>query len=73
MTVCDVALLRVGGKNPKSVWWNDEVKSAIRRKEAAWKDVLAASNEKAKERCMEPYREEKRKVKMCIYQRKKSK
>ena len=27
--------VRVGGKNPKSVWWNDEVNAAIRRKEAA--------------------------------------
>ena len=26
--------VRVGGKNPKSVWWNDEVKTAVRRKEA---------------------------------------
>ena len=24
-------LVRVGAKNPKSVWWNDEVKGAIRR------------------------------------------
>ena len=28
-----------GGENPKSVWWNEEVKAAVRRKEAAWKDV----------------------------------
>ena len=28
-------------------------------KRAAWKEVLAASNEDAKERCMEAYREEK--------------
>ena len=28
--------LRVGGKNPKSLWWND----AVVRKEAAGKDVL---------------------------------
>ena len=34
--------MRVGGKNPKSVWWNDEIKAAVRRKEA-----LAASNEEA--------------------------
>ena len=27
--------VRVGGKNSKSLLWNDEVKSAIRRKEAA--------------------------------------
>ena len=48
----------VGGKNLKSVWWNDEAKSAVRRKEGAWK-VLAASDEDAKERCMEAYIEEK--------------
>ena len=41
--------------------------------EAAWKEVLAVTNEKAKKkkRCMEPYREEMRKVKRCIYQNKK--
>ena len=32
--------MRVGGKNPKNVWWNNEIKAAVRRKE-----VLAASNE----------------------------
>ena len=36
-----------------------------------WKDVLAASDEEAKERCMEAYKEEKRKVKTCICQNKK--
>ena len=35
-------------KNPKSVWWCDEVKTMIKRKEAAWK-VLAASDEEAKQ------------------------
>ena len=40
--------VRVGGKNPKSVWWNDEVRAAVRRKEDAWKEVLAASDEEAK-------------------------
>ena len=59
--------VRVGGKNSKSVWWNDEVKSAVRRKKADWKEVLAGSDEEAKERCMEAYREKKRKVKKCIY------
>ena len=24
--------IRVGGKNPKSVWWNDEVKATVRRR-----------------------------------------
>ena len=55
-----------GGENPKSVWWKDEIKPAVRRKE-----VLVPSDEEAKERCMEAYREEKRKVKRCIIQRKK--
>ena len=58
--------VKVKEKNQKRVWWNDEVKTAVRRKE-----VLAASNEEAKERCMGAYREEKRKVKRCIYQSKK--
>ena len=39
--------MRVGGKNPKRVWWKDEIKAAVRRKEAAWKEVLAASDEEA--------------------------
>ena len=24
--------VRVGGKNPKSVWWNDEIKAEVRRR-----------------------------------------
>ena len=36
---------RVGGKNPKSVWWSDEIKATVMRKEDAWKGVLAASDE----------------------------
>ena len=55
--------VRVGKKNPKSMWWNDEIKAAVKRKEAAWKEVLAANNEDAKERCMEVYREKKRRLK----------
>ena len=55
--------VRVGGINPKSVWWDDEIKAAVRRKEAAWKVFLAASDEETKERCMDAYKEEKRKVK----------
>ena len=41
--------VRVAGGNPKSVWWNDEVKAAVKRKEAAWKEVLGARDEDAKE------------------------
>ena len=40
--------VRVGGKNPKGIWWNNEVKAAVKRKE-----VLPASDEETKERCME--------------------
>ena len=46
--------------------WNDEVKAAVNKKE-----VLAGRDEEAKERHMEAYREEKRKVKRCIIQGKK--
>ena len=46
-------------------------KAAVRRKEAAWKVVLEASIKEVEERCMEAYRAEKRKVKRCIYQKKK--
>ena len=34
--------VKVGGKKPKTVWWNDETKDAVRKKEDAWKGVLAA-------------------------------
>ena len=37
------------------VWWNDEVKATVKKKEAAWKVVLAASDEEIKERCMEAF------------------
>ena len=50
------------GKNTKNVSWNDEVKAAIRRKEATWTYVFTTSDEESKERCMEVYREEKRKI-----------
>ena len=35
-----------GWKNPKIVWWNDDVKTAVRKKKAVWKKVLAASKRK---------------------------
>ena len=40
--------MTVGGKNPKSLWWNEEVKAEVRRKEAAWKEVLAPGDERLK-------------------------
>ena len=49
---------------------DDEVKDAVIKKEAAWKEVLAANGEEAKERFMEAYRKEKKWVKMCIYRSK---
>ena len=55
--------VKSGGKEPKDCVVNDEVKAADRRKKAAWNKGLAATDEEAKERCMEACREEKRKVK----------
>ena len=40
-----------GGKTPKNVWWNDMVK-----------EVLGARDVMAKDRWMEVYKEEKKKV-----------
>ena len=45
-----------------------ELKPAVKRKEDAWKEVLGARDEDATERYLEVYKEEKRKVKRCIYQ-----
>ena len=56
--------------NPKSVWWDNQVKAVVKRKEDAWKEVLGARDEVARERCLETYKEEKRKVKRCIYESK---
>ena len=30
--------VKVRGKNPKSVWWTDEIKAAVRRKKELWED-----------------------------------
>ena len=49
---------------------NDVVIAAIEKEEAAWKAVLRARSEVAKERCMEIYKVEERKFERCIYQRK---
>ena len=43
----------------------------LREREAACKEMLGARDEDAKGRCLEDYKEEKRKVKSCIYQSKK--
>ena len=65
--------MRVGGKNPKSVWWNNKEKAAVRKKEAAWKEALATSDERVKETYIETYKAEMRKVKRYIYHSKKKK
>ena len=36
-----------------SVWWNNEVKAAVKRKKAAWKEVLEAGDQDEKERWLE--------------------
>ena len=47
------------------------VKAEVKRRKTAWKEILGVRDEVARERCMEAYKEEKKKVKGCIYQRKK--
>ena len=41
----------------------------VKRKEAVGKEMLRARNEDAKQRYLEVYKEEKRKVQRCINQR----
>ena len=40
----------------------NKVKTAVKRKEDAWKEVLGAKDEGAREMCLEVYKEENRKV-----------
>ena len=42
--------VRVGGGNPKSVWWNDQMKATVKRKQDARKEVLGAKDGDARER-----------------------
>ena len=52
-------LMESGRKEPKECVVNDEIKVAVSKKESAWNEVLAASDEKAKERCEESYKKRK--------------
>ena len=61
--------VKVGGENPKSVWWSDKMGAAVGRREDAWKRVLVASDEENKERCMEAYTKKGRRVKRSIIQK----
>ena len=42
--------VRVANENPSSEWWNGEVKAALERKEATWKDMLGLKDEIVKEK-----------------------
>ena len=55
--MCDSGIVR--GKNQKNMWWDDNVKVAVRRKQAAWK-VMGVGAEDERERCLEVYKEEKK-------------
>ena len=55
--------VRVGEMNPKNIRWNDVVKVSVERKEAAWKEVLGVMYAASKDRCIEVYKEEKRRLK----------
>ena len=50
-------LIRIRGKNPKSVWWKQDVKAEGRRKKAAWKVLLGIRENGAKEICLGVYKE----------------
>ena len=52
-------VIHIEERNPKNVWWNGVVKVAVEGKEV--------------DRCLEIYKEEKRKVKRSICYRKKKK
>ena len=61
-------LVKLGGNNPKRVWWNDEVKTTVRRKVC----VCAASNEEGKKRCLKSYKVEMRRLKVVYIRTKRN-
>ena len=58
-------------ESAREVWLREGGRKVPKECGVKWKEMLEACDEEAKERCMESYREEKRKVKRCIYQSKK--
>ena len=58
------------GEKAKNVGWNNVLNATVERKEATWKEIVGARNKVTKERYLKIYKEEKRKVKRCICQRK---
>ena len=45
-----------GSEKSKKFVVDDEVKASVKRNEGVWKEVLAARDKAAKERCMEVYK-----------------
>ena len=62
--------VKIGNMNVKSELWSEEVKQAVERKKVAFLNVLKANDVISKERCMDVYREERKKTKRCISMRK---
>ena len=52
------------------MWWKNQIKAVVKRKEDVWKEVLEARDKDARERCLEVYKNEKRMIKRCIYESK---
>ena len=48
--------VRIGKKNPKSEWWNDQVKPTIERKEVAQKSLLKTGDDIVNKRFIEIYK-----------------
>ena len=53
----------VTGRKPKSVWWNDEVKAEVKRKEDACKEVLKLGMKMQKKDVCKVTKEERERLK----------